>query len=92
MHGRHETEPNYINTAPTTTEAAEESTKVLRAKSYLIGNSEAEGTFHRLFSVNSNVLARTKQNLERHLSKRIAQLNNDRRAESTCVKTDKYST
>ena len=54
----------------------------------LIGNTEAEGHFHRLFQVNSNVLSRTKETLENYLSKRIAQLNSERRAMSTSKQSD----
>ena len=58
------------------------------SKGHLIGNSEAEGHFHRLFQVNSNVLARTKETLESYLVKRIAQLNSERRAMSTSKQSD----
>ena len=46
--------------------------KNIDSKGHLIGNTEAEGHFHRLFQVNSNVLARTKETLESYLVKRIA--------------------
>lgn len=48
-----------------------EERKGVNSKGHLIGNSEAEGHFHRLFQVNSNVLARTKETLENYLVKRI---------------------
>ena len=49
----------------------------------LIDNAAAEAHFHSHFRVESNVLARTKETLENYLVKRIAQLNNGRRALST---------
>ena len=49
----------------------EDQRKGVNSKGHLIGNTEAEGHFHRLFQVNSNVLARTKETLENYLVKRI---------------------
>ena len=68
--------------------ASQEGKKDDTKGAHLIGNTEAEGHFHRLFQVNSNVLSRTKETLENYLSKRIAQLNSERRAMSTSKQSD----
>ena len=57
-------------------------------KLQLVVDTEAEKHFHSHFQVNSNVLARTKETLESYLVKRIAQLNNGRRALSTSKQSD----
>ena len=57
--------------------------KQKKNRPHLIGNSVADSHFNRLFTVNRNVLSRTRETLENHLMKRIAMLNSDRRAGST---------